>query len=408
MDKDRTRRSFLLTMALVALYIGGACAPAAGPSPAATQEPKPAASAPAPQATAGASIKVGLINPTTGQYGSMGTAFNDGVSLAVEEVNAKGGVGGRKLAVVFEDNQSDPQVTTGIVRKMAADKDILIIFGPTPIVAAQPGTVVAEQEGISMIAMAPTRSQYEGKKYVFTAGIPEDIAAQGMAQFANRQLKLKKVGILRDPTEYGQLWARFFPEAATKEGMQVVVDSYQMTDVDASPQLLKLKTAGVDGLVIAGGPPKVPSVILKNMDSMGWKVPVLLSASLNAGAFFELAGPLSEGIYLESYFGYDSAAQTALEKGLFQAYKAKGLPGAPVMFHGQGWDIVHMASAAIAKGANDRAKLRDAIEQTKGFMGATGEVNMSSQDHNGHSADSFTVVKMEKGQLKFAWSPRLK
>ena len=398
----------VIGLVILLAIIVSACAPADAPTPGSKEAPKPAAGDSSPQPVSGESIKVGVIMPTAGPYATMGIPFNEGVSLAVEKINAAGGVSGRKLEAVFQDNQGDVQTTTALVRKMTADKAIIAILGLTPIVASQAAAVVGEQEGIVLLTSAPTRSLYKGKKYVFTQAAPEDVIADAEVQFVKRQLGWKKVGALRDPTEYGQQTAAFFRDAAVKVGLEVLVDGYQFADADLTPQLLKLKTAGVGGIMIAGGQPKVPAIILKNLDAMGWKVPVLVVAALSNPSFLDLAGPLAEGVYLESYLAYQPEAQTPAERELFAAYKAKGLPNFPLMFHANGWDCVNLVAQALAKSGPDRAKLRDALEQTKGFQGVAGTVNMSPSDHNGHSTDAVNFVRVEKGRMKFLWSPRLK
>lgn len=353
-----------------------------------------------------ADIRIGAAEALTGPAAKYGVAIKNGLTLAIDEFNSKGGVGGNKLVLVIEDEQGKKEEAINVFKKLIFQDKVLMIFGPTlsnsafaadPIASAAKIVVFGTSntaDGIS--AMGPT---------VFRNSVMEADVLPVTIKAAVRQFGVKKVAIV-----YGN------DDAFTKSGYDVfkntldaqkiaitATETYAKGDVDFKAQLTKIKATNPDAIVCSCLAEEAANIILQTR-TLGMKQPFIGGNGFNSPKLFEIARDAAENTVMGS--PWSSENLTPANKTFITAYKAR-FSADPDQFAAQAYDAVHIVVAALGKTKltgtldKDRAALRDALPAIK-LEGATGAFafrHAPAKDgkESGYDADQDAIVNIAKG-----------
>ena len=349
-------------------------------------------------------IKIGSVLSVTGPAGSLGDPELKTMQLYVDEINKKGGVIGRPLQLISYDDGSDASKANGFAKRLIEDDKVDIIVGGTTTGATMSMVPLVEKAQIPFISLAGAVVIIEPvKKWVFKTPHTDRMAAERVLDDMKKR-GITKVALLSETSGFGQSGKKEVEAVLSKYGVTLVAnETYGPKDTDVSPQLTKIKnTPGVQAVFVFGLG-QGPAIVTKNYKQLGITLPLYQSHGVASGEYLKLAGPAAEGVRLpspaQSIPGKlaDSDPQKAVVVGYDQAYRAAYKEEAST-FGGYAYDGLMLAVDAIKRaGSTDKAKVRDAIEATKGYVGSSGVFNMSPTDHMGLELSSFRLLEIKNG-----------
>jgi branched-chain amino acid transport system substrate-binding protein len=318
-------------------------------------------------------IKIGVSGPFTGGSSSMGVSMRDGVRLAIEEVNKKGGVLGRKLVAVERDDEAKNERGVQIAQELINKEKVVATVGFINTGVALASERFYEEAKIPVMNNVATGSvltkqflppEYP-ENYIFRNAAHDNIQAPMIVEEAVVRRKFTKVAILADSTNYGQLGKDDLTKAlAAKNIAPVAVEKFNIKDVDMTAQLLKAKEAGAEVILTYGIGPELAQ-IANGMTKLGWKVPMIGSWTLSMSSFIDNAGPGGEGARMPQTFIQEP--NTPKRKAFIEAYLKEFKPknnriDSPVSAS-QAYDSVLLLAAAIKQaGTTDGKQIKDALE----------------------------------------------
>ena len=354
-------------------------------------------------------IKIGSVLSVTGPAAFLGDPELKTLQLYVEELNKKGGVLGRQLQLVHYDDGSDANKANGFAKRLIDDDKVDILIGGTTTGATMSMVPLVEKANIPFISLAGAVVIIEPvKKWVFKTPHTDRMAAEKVFDDM-KQRGISKVALLSETSGFGQSGKKETEGVAAKYGITLVAnETYGPKDTDTSPQLTKIKnTAGVQAVFVFGLG-QGPAIVTKNYKQLGITLPLYQSHGVASNDFLKLAGPAAEGVRLPSpaqLIPEKLAANdpqkpvvTAYDKAYKERYKQD-----VSTFGGYAYDGLMIAVNAIKRaGGTDKAKVRDAIEATKGYVGSSGNVTMSATDHMGLDLTSFRMLEIKGGDWTIA------
>ena len=349
-------------------------------------------------------IKIGSVLSVTGPAGSLGDPELKTMQIYVDEINKKGGVIGRPLQLISYDDGSDASKANGFTKRLIEDDKVDIIVGGTTTGATMSMVPLVEKAQIPFISLAGAVVIIEPvKKWVFKTPHTDRMAAERVLDDMKKR-GITKVALLSETSGFGQSGKKEVEAVLNKYGVTLVAnETYGPKDTDVSPQLTKIKnTPGVQAVFVFGLG-QGPAIVTKNYKQLGITLPLYQSHGVASGEYLKLAGPAAEGVRLpspaQSIPGKlaDSDPQKSVVVGYDQAYRAAYKEEAST-FGGYAYDGLMLAVDAIKRaGSTDPAKVRDAIEATKGYVGSSGVFNMSPTDHMGLELSSFRLLEIKNG-----------
>src|SRR4249920_2882511 len=256
-------------------------------------------------------IKIGLVTALSGQSARAGEAITRGLSIAIDELNAKGGVlNGRKFELIRRDDEATPAKGVIAARELVFKEKVAVLFGglDTPVSLA----IVPIMNEAKVPFMGPwaagTAITQNGANpnYVFRVSAVDEIVDKAMLQYAQKTFNAKKPGLILVNNPWGESNEKGLKAAMAAKGVTPAgIEKFEGNDVDVVPQLTRLKAAGADSLFLVGnvGP---SAQVVKSLDRMGWKVPVVSHWGPAGGRFTELAGPSAKDVHFVqtySFFG---------------------------------------------------------------------------------------------------------
>jgi len=360
---------------------------------------------------------IGFMSDLTGRQSNLGIANKRGLEIAIESVNANGGINGRQLNAVFYDGESD--TAKGVIhtkRLIEVDKAVVLAgYGSSATTMAVLQTVDSGKTPL-FSAAAADKIWIPTKKWVFNVVPRQKEASIPMLLENLRQRGAKKIAYIYIDTAYGQTGKDTFDEACKE--MQIkpaIVEKYAPGSTDAGPQVTHIKAAGADGLLITGNVPDT-AMVIKNARELGFTGIIVSDYAIVGPEFIELAAKSGEGIVSTSLKALvapdlrDNDPQKKVAMDLYSKYTKQY--GAFSLYAGHTWDQIYMIAEALKKvdpnldPSKDadlvklRAQLRDNIEQIKGFVGQNGIFNYSPDSHNGLGPECYVPVVVENGQWK--------
>ncbi len=329
-------------------------------------------------------IKIGVITDKVGPAKPYSEPTLEGIQFGAQEINSKGGVLGRKIELLIEDDQGRPDISATMARKLV-DAGAVFILSITLTPATQ------QQQNVTLEAKTPqmtpmnsgdTLTTQLANPYFWQTGPLGSIQIATLLSHA-RSKQLKRVALISDNSDLGQLLARFFRSGLEKSGIQVVAEEIVPRGVtSAEPQMQKIRAANPDAMFMAGVLTPENVLILRAYRQMGLKFPIHSSYNLSVPQYMSVAKGLLNGItFVDAY----DPQKPEVRK--FEADYAKANGGkTPYNIHGYGYDGIHMVAAAIrAAGSTDKEKIRAAM-QGLSYSGVMGTKGMKYQFPDGKRA----------------------
>lgn len=378
-----------------------------GATPGATTTTEPETGGKATQDTSGDTIKIGHYASMTGETSTFGVETDNGIHLAIKELNAKGGVLGKKFEVETQDDQSKPDEAKTVAVKFAADPSIVAVIGEVASTRSLNAAPVFQKAGIPMVSPSSTNPKVTKiGDYIFRVCFIDPFQGSVMAKFAAEDLKAKKVAIMRSQkSDYSIGLAEVFTENFKKAGGAIVADvSYNETDSDFRSQLSQIKGKSPDAIYIPGYYGEV-GTIARQAREQGITVPLMGGDGWDSPDLVKGAGgpgKALEGCYFSNHYSKDDASPRV--QTFVKAYQTDYNGAAPSGLAALGYDAMMIVADAIKRAnSTDRAKIKDALAQTKAFPGVTGEITIDADRNASKSA----VVLQIKGN-EFAYKTTVK
>ena len=350
-------------------------------------------------------IKIGSILSVTGPASFLGEPEKKTLEMYVERLNKEGGVQGRKVElIVYDDGGAADKATTFTKRLVESDKVDILIGGSTTAttMAAVP---LAERNEIPFISLAGAVNIVEPvKKWVFKTPHTDRMAAEKV--FADMKKRgITKIGLISEDAGFGKSGHDQSLAVVKNFGIEIVADEvYSPKDPDVTAQLTKIKNAAGIQAVFNFGFGQGPAIVTKNYKQLGLALPLYESHGVASKDYIRLAGDAAEGVRLPAagLVVPDQLGATDPQKPVVIAFKKEyeaAFKTDVSTFAGHAYDGLQIALAAIRRaGSLDKAKVRDEIEKTSGYVGTGGLVSMTATDHMGLSPSAFHMVEIRKGE----------
>jgi len=333
-------------------------------------------------------IKIGEFGSLTGDNASFGISQNNGVKMAVEEINAAGGVLGKKIDLLVEDNETKQGETTTIVRKLISQDHVVALIGEVASSKSLEAAPIAQEAKIPQIATAATNPRVtQTGDYIFRVCFIDDFQAQVIARFVLEKLQKKKVAFMTDvKQDYSVGLTNFAKDYFLKNDGQVVKEqSYSSGDKDFRAQLTDIKAANPDVIIITGYYPEA-ALIAKQARQFGIKSIFVGGDGWDGSSLIPVGGKAIEGAFYSTHFSVDDKSPAVQE--FVTKYKAK-YNAVPDAFAALGYDAAKLLADAIKRaGGTESQKLRDAIATTKDFPGVSGKITINAE----RNADKPAVI----------------
>jgi len=355
-------------------------------------------------ASAQDTYKIGMSAGLTGYAATVDRAWRDGVEIAIATLNARGGIMGRKIELVVEDNRSEPQEAVTVYRKMiTSDKVNVFDSGCVSAGNFAAAAFVARAE-IPMVLCSILPQQPGHVKWAFTTIPPPRFEVVTRLEYLQKKTQVKKIGVLHDPTPYAGLQKAAAEKLAPSYGLELVgIEQYKQDDADLSVQISKMHAAGARAILKIGlGGTTLTAA--KNIKQLGLDMLMLTSVE-DLAVFRPVADVLGDKFF---FVGSPSQVYDALPDGALKAAIAKFLDPWRAKYGerdpnwaARGWDGVLLTAKAIEQGKSfDGPQVRDQLETITGFQGTTGVYNMSPTVHQGITVNPLLLATIVNGQVK--------
>ncbi|MEO6853781.1 MAG: ABC transporter substrate-binding protein [Rhodoferax sp.] len=358
-------------------------------------------------ATAAEPIKIGVSGPFTGGSSSMGVSMRDGVKLAVEEINKAGGVMGRQLQTVERDDEAKNERGVQIAQELINKEKVTATVGFINTGVALASQRFYQEAKIPVMNNVATGSvithQFDDQpaNYIFRNAANDSIQAPMIVEEAVARRGYKKVAILADSTNYGQLGREDLEKALATKGIKpVAVEKFNIKDVDMTAQLLKAKEAGAEAVLTYGIGPELAQ-IANGMTKLGWKVPIIGSWTLSMANFIDNAGPGGDGARMPQTFIQEPTTpkRQSFIISYLKTFNPKNARIDSPVSAAQGYDSVYLLAAAITQAnSTDGAKIKAALEDLK--TPVTGVVTTYNKPFTAKDHEAITANIPVFGEVK--------
>ena len=366
------------------------------------QATAPSAAAAAPtggsNAPTGDVIKIGEVGSMTGAEATFGTSTHNGIDFAIQQINAAGGVKGKKLQVISLDDQSKPDEAATDVTKLVTQEGVSAILGEVASSRSIAMAPIAQQYKVPMITPSSTNPKVtELGDYIFRVCFIDPFQGKVMAKFAHDNLKATRIAILRDvKSDYSVGLANFFAETFKGMGGQIVVDSsYSSGDVDFKSQLTAIRTQKPDAIFVPGYYGEV-GLIARQAHDLQITVPLLGGDGWDSPKLKEIGGKAIDGSYFSNHYSPEDKSPY-VQDFLVKFKTTYGV--VPDGLAAMGYDAAKILADAMGRAKSlSTADIRDAIAATKNFQGVTGNITINEKRD---AVKSAVVLKVVGGEYKY-------
>ena len=356
--------------------------------------------------TGGSTIKIGMIYNMTGSQASLDAPSANGAKLAAKEINAAGGILGKKIDLVAFDGKSDAATIGNSATQLAQTEKVVAMFGFSDSDMAMAAAPMAAKAGIVFVTSGATSPKLPEQvpDYLYLACFGDNVQAAAGAEYATNSLKVKNVYLLIDKgMEYTLLLGKYFKERFTELGGKVALeDTYQGGDKDFSAQITKLKglKAQPDLLYIAAGPDDIGTIVKQFRDS-GIKKPIMGGDGYDTPLLIQIAGAGAENVYFTTHSLMDASRGTDVVKKFMAAYQAEYKTPPENAFAGLGYDTMKLIADSIKRaGSADPKAIRTALQGTTNLPGVTGSITF--QPGSRIPQKGVTVILVKDGAFTLA------
>jgi len=355
-------------------------------------------------------IKLGAFFDLTGTSSAIGTPTKLVAEMVVKKINEEGGINGRPLQLVIADDEGDPTKAAIIAKKFIESDKVVAIIGPTRTDTGMAAKPIVEQMqvptfmcvgGDPVITVAPF-------KWTFKSPQRTSVAVKKTFDYLKKK-GVQKIAIITSADGFGRDGKNWLEKLAPDYGLKIIAsESFQATDNDMTAQLIKIKATSPEA-IICWTIGKAGSIVAKNVRQLAINSPLYQCHGLPDPIYVKLAGEASEGNLMPSTKLMvaaqlpvsDPQKKVILEFIRLYTDVYKYDRQFPINTHsGYAWDAIYIVANAMKKGGTNNEKLREAIEDTKGYVGVSGIYNLTAEDHNGLGTDSMVMVQIAGGQWK--------
>jgi branched-chain amino acid transport system substrate-binding protein len=343
-------------------------------------------------AGATATIKIGEFASLTGKEAAFGQSSHKGTALAIEAINAAGGLLGKQVEFIYEDNRSTPGESATIAKKLITRDKVVALLGEVASGRSLEAAPIAQSNKVPMISPSSTNPKVtETGDYIFRVCFTDPFQGKLLAEFAKRTLKAQKVAIFSDVSApYSVGLAQYFKAPFVANGGQVSAEQkYTGGDKDFKAQLTAIKATAPDAIFVPGYYTDA-GLIVAQARQLGIKAPLFGGDGWEAPELIQIAGSALEGTYYSTHFSAEN--QDANVQGFVAAYRAKYNGESPDAMAALGYDSAMVLADAIKRaGTTESVKLRAAIAATKDYDGLTGKTTLDAERNATKSAVIITV-----------------
>lgn len=349
-------------------------------------------------------IRIGAILDITGAGASLGVPEQQTLELLAAQLNEEGGIDGREVELIIEDNQSTEDRAAQAMNDLVTSEEVDIILGASrtgPSLAMVP---TAESSEIPMISLAANQAIVDGADWVFKTAQNDRVVIERMIDYMAAQ-GYTSIGLARDASGFGEGVQEIFDEVGAAEGISVVAtESFAPDATDFTAQMVNIRNAGADVNVIWGIPPAA-GLAQQAYRQLALEAPVIQSHGIGNQVFLDTAGAAGDGLVapLGRLVVADQLPDDDPQKEVITAFIAdyeEEYGESPSTFSGHAYDAWQIATDALAEVGTDAPALRDYIEQVDGYVGISGTFTMTPEDHSGLTKDALVLVTVENGEWK--------
>jgi branched-chain amino acid transport system substrate-binding protein len=350
-------------------------------------------------------IKIGALFAVTGPAANLGGPEAKTAEMLVEKINAAGGIQGKKIELIVKDTAGSPEKAVSFAKQLIEEQKVLAIIGPSTSGETMQIKPICEERKTILVSCAAAEVIVNPvAKYVFKTP-QKDSQAVTWIYNTMKEMGITKIGIVSGNDGFGTAGKKQLEDMAKTSGMEILADEvYDKQATDLTDILTKVKAAKVQAIVNWSIVP-AQSIVPKNMKQIGLDVPLFQSHGFGNRKYVELAGKAAEGIMFPAgrllVVGElpDSNPQKAVLAEYKKDYEAKYKDDVST-FGGHAYDALSIIVAAINKaGSTDSEKVRDSIENLKGFVGTAGIFNFSATDHTGLDLNAFEMLVVKDGKF---------
>ncbi len=349
-------------------------------------------------------IKVGEFASLTGKEATFGISSHEGTLLAVEEIDAQGGLLGKKVQLLTEDDLSKAGESATVVNKLISRDGVVAILGEVASSRSLEAAPICQEAHIPMISPSSTNPKVtETGDYIFRVCFIDPFQGTVMANFATKTLKAKKVAVFTDvKSDYSKGLAKFFKEGFTAAGGQIVAElDYNGGDKDFKAELTAIKAANPDAVFIPGYYTDVALICIQ-AKQLGLAVPIFGGDGWESDELVKIGKDAVEGTYFSTHYAPEVASENSRKfvADYQQRWKnSDGSPKLPDAMAALGYDSMMILADAIKRvGTTDGPKVRDALAATKDFDGVTGKTTINEKRDATKSA---VILQVKDGKFHY-------
>ncbi len=349
-------------------------------------------------------IKIGALLSVTGPASFLGAPEARTLEMLVEDLNAKGGIAGRKVALVVKDTAGSPEKAISFAKQLVDEEQVFAIIGPATSGETMAVKPIAQQARTILLSCAAAEAIVSPvAPWVFkTAQKDSHAIVQIFRQM--KKMGVTRIGVLSSNTGFGKAGKDAIAKLAPEHGIQIVADEvYDKAATDLTAEVTKVKAANVQAILNWSIEP-AQSIVLKNVRQVGLAIPVFQSHGFANIQYVKAAGAAAEGVIFPASRVIvaealpDGHPQKAVLLAYKKAYEARYHEDASA-FGGYAHDALLLLASAVRTAGADREKVRAALEETKGFVGTSGVFTFSAADHNGLGEDAFEMLTVKDGKF---------
>lgn len=359
----------------------------------------------APRALAEEPIKIGALLAVTGPAAFLGAPEANTLRMLTDELNAAGGIRGRKVQLIVKDTGASPEKAISFAKQLIEEEQVFAIIGPATSGETMAIKKLAEEGKTLLLSCAAAEVIVQPvAPHVFKTAQKDSHAAARIFQ-QMQKMKVARVGLLTSNTGFGKAGKEQIEKLAPEYGIQIVASEvYDKAATDLTAEVTKMKAAKVEAILNWSIEP-AQAIAIKNIRQLGLTIPIFQSHGFGNVEYARAAGAAAEGVMFPAGRLHvadqlpGSNPQRAVLTAYRTAYEARFKEDASG-FGGYAHDALRILVKAIEQtGGTDREKVRSAIENMKGFVGASGIFNFSPTDHNGLDMGAFEMLTVKDGRF---------
>ena len=350
-------------------------------------------------------IKIGALFAVTGPASFLGAPEQRTAEMFVEQINAKGGLGGHRIVLIVKDTQGSPEKAVSFAKQLIEEEQVFAIIGPSTSGETMRIKGLCEESRTLLISCAAAEDIVKPvARYVFKTPQTDADAARRILDVLKKR-KLSKVAILSSNTGFGSAGKKQLETLAPEYGITIAAnETYDKTATDLTDVATKVKAANVQAVINWSIEP-AQAIIAKNIRQIGLTVPLFQSHGFGNLSYAKAAGQAAEGIIFPCgrLLVADVLPAKHPQRAVLMKYKtdyeARYAPDAVSTFGGHVYDALLILVSAVETAGTDREKARDAIEKIQGLVGTAGVFNFSATDHCGLTKDAFEMLTVKNGRF---------